>query len=398
MNDTPSTPDVDSPESLPPGAPKFCQNCGARLQGPHCYACGQPIKGAVRHFGSLMGDILDTIFEYDNRVWRTLGPLFFRPGYITNDYLAGRRVRYVTPFRLFFVISVLAFFLAQFAFDINDGEGVKVDTGNVVTINGEKLRIGDAMSVPEAERRRDAMMADFDKALSGLGDGPGVAGVRVGIEAGRKDMLREAEKRIAKLKAAEAAGEAPPAPEDDKPTLRFGGDEPWNAETNPIKVDWLGEGGNAWINQQIGRAEKNVARIQEEPDLLKEAVLSALPMTFFVLMPIFALLLKVAYVFKHRLYMEHLIVALHSHAFLSLALLMVAALSLLRGWSGWGAFGFLEALLMFWIPLYLLLMQKRVYRQGWPMTLLKFGVLGFVYFNLLGMSVVLTLLWALVWM
>ena len=39
----------------------------------------------------------------------------------------------------------------------------------------------------------------------------------------------------------------------------------------------------------------------------------------FVLIPLFALLLKLFYVFRRRLYMEHLIVALHSHAFLFLA-------------------------------------------------------------------------------
>ena len=45
-----------------------------------------------------------------------------------------------------------------------------------------------------------------------------------------------------------------------------------------------------------------------------DALFNVLPQTLIVLMPIFALMLKIAYWFKRRLYMEHLIVALHSHA------------------------------------------------------------------------------------
>jgi hypothetical protein len=45
-----------------------------------------------------------------------------------------------------------------------------------------------------------------------------------------------------------------------------------------------------------------------------------------------------------------------------------------------------------WIPVYLLLMQKRVYGQGWPMTLIKFGVLGISYSVLLSLGLVAAIL------
>ena len=73
---------------------------------------------------------------------------------------------------------------------------------------------------------------------------------------------------------------------------------------------------------------------REQPRLLVESFLQSLPQTLFVLLPIFALLLKVFYLFKRRLYMEHLIVALHSHAFLCAALLLVVGLGSLRDLSG----------------------------------------------------------------
>jgi len=48
----------------------------------------------------------DTVFNIDSRVFRSLFPLYFRPGYLTLEYFAGRRVRYVTPFRLFFFLCL----------------------------------------------------------------------------------------------------------------------------------------------------------------------------------------------------------------------------------------------------------------------------------------------------
>ena len=49
------------------------------------------------------------------------------------------------------------------------------------------------------------------------------------------------------------------------------------------------------------------------------------------------------------------------------------------------------------MPLYLLLMQKRVYAQGWTMTLLKYCVLGICYVVLLSLGVAFTMLVSLVW-
>jgi len=98
--------------------------------------------------------------------------------------------------------------------------------------------------------------------------------------------------------------------------------------------------------------------------------------------------------------MEHLIVALHSHAFLSLSLLLMFLLAWLERSlpAASVAFDLLEIALFAWMLLYLLLMQKRVYGQGWPMTLLKYLVLGFFYFWLITVGAVVVALGSLVWM
>src|SRR3569623_1790112 len=101
------------------GSPvRACANCGTPLLGPHCYRCGQPVDGLVRHFGSIMGDFLDTVLNIDARVFRTLWPLLSRPAYLSKEYFAGRRVRYVSPVRLFVFLSIVTFFIARLTLSV----------------------------------------------------------------------------------------------------------------------------------------------------------------------------------------------------------------------------------------------------------------------------------------
>lgn len=374
------------PAIAPAPAGAACQNCGAVLLGGHCYACGQPVKGLVRHFSSIIGDFFDTVFNIDSRVFRTLGPLFAKPGFLSCQYFEGHRVRYVSPVRLFFFLTLITFFVARFVLDFGD-----------VNIN-DNDGIAAATTVAEVEQRRDAALAGMAEGKQELEDAP--PGVDGALAAAEAVVRSTAKTRIQQLRDAEARGEPPPRPTHDG--LRFN-ELPWDAKTNPVEVGWLPGFANAWLNAQIGRANANIGRFQQDPDLLKEAILGAVPSTLFVLMPVFALMLKAAYLFKRRLYMEHLIVALHSHAFLCLALLGVMLLTALEGrvagadGAAKAGFDLAEAALWTWMPLYLLLMQKRVYRQGWPMTLLKYFVLGICYSVLLSFGAAFTVMAGVVW-
>lgn len=375
-----SQPPVRDPD--PQAAPDArCRNCGAVLQGPHCHACGQPVKGLVRPLGNLFGDVLDSVFDLDTRVFRTLPPLFAKPGFLTREYFAGRQIRYVTPFRLFFFLAVLAFFVAQLTLDspnINLGDGDAVAR---------------ATTVAEVEKARDAKLAELAKAKQAMAGTPGAAGIP-GVEAGEQAVREVAAARIVALQKAQAAGLPPPAADSDKDNtldVRFN-NRRWDEKTNPLDT-WLPGFADRWLNAQVARASNNIARLRQDPSAFKDAALGAVPTTLFVLVPLFAMMLKLAYVFKRRLYMEHLVVALHSHAFLCLDLLLVLLVRALEGGlaPNGGAlatlFGWVEGLLIAWMPVYLLLMQKRVYAQGWPMTALKYFVLGTCYTVLLSFAV-----------
>ncbi|MGY1519183.1 DUF3667 domain-containing protein [Luteimonas sp. A482] len=392
--------------AVPDAAQPDCANCGAALLGEHCHACGQPVKGLVRHFSSLVGDVLDSVFDWDSRTPRTLGPLLARPGHLTLEYFAGRRIRYVSPFRLFFFLAVLTFFIGKLTLSFGNENPVQLGGDNGIET---------ALDIAQVEQARDRALsriatsraeleagADAAEAGDGVGARVGQRTAAAAMTASEAAIRAQAEERIAAFRHAEQTNGPPPVPRLNR--LQFSGSEPWDADTNPVHIASLPGFANDWINHQIGRLQKNIPRLQEDPDLFKDAVLGAIPSTLFVLLPLFALMLKIAYVFRRRLYMEHLIVALHSHAFVCLALLLMFLAMGLEHWLAPRnvglqiAFDLVEAAIWIWMPVYLLLMQKRVYAQGWPMTLLKFGAIGLCYSVLLSFGAVFTTITSLVWM
>jgi len=387
---TPTAVEPAAASTADPAVARACENCGAALLGEYCYRCGQPVKGLVRHFTSIMGDFLDSVFNIDARFPHTIWPLFARPGYLSLEYFAGRRVRYVSPVRLFFFVSIITFFVAQLViqagqntFQFDDGDG---------------SRIGRATTVAEVEKQRDEAIAKLDAAIAKAGKSPTAT---IGLRSAQAQVRTEAANRIRDLQAAAARGEPPPAP--TPPTFSFDDGGNWDPKTHPLRIGWLPGFANDWLNAQVGRARENISRMGTDSSRYKDALLGAVPSTLFLLLPLFAVMLKLAYLFKRRLYMEHLIVALHSHAFLCLDLLLVfGVIALDRAVAPDGlADGLLrlaEVALFGWMALYLLLMQKRVYRQGWFMTLVKYCALGFCYCILLSIGIGFTALLSLVWM
>ncbi|MBD3647699.1 MAG: DUF3667 domain-containing protein, partial [Pseudomonadales bacterium] len=101
-----------------------CPNCGARIEGPWCYQCGQNQKGINRFFLSLLNEAFDDVFSLNSRTVRTFGNLLFRPGFLTTEYYAGRRARYLPPVRLYLITSVVFFFYLSLQNTITDSSPV----------------------------------------------------------------------------------------------------------------------------------------------------------------------------------------------------------------------------------------------------------------------------------
>jgi Protein of unknown function (DUF3667) len=85
-----------------------CLNCGTKLTGAHCHACGQKaqVHRTLHAFGH---DILHSVLHFDGKIWRTLPMLFWKPGDLTRRYVHGERARFVSPLALFLFTVFLTF-------------------------------------------------------------------------------------------------------------------------------------------------------------------------------------------------------------------------------------------------------------------------------------------------
>jgi hypothetical protein len=83
------------------------------VAGEYCAACGQRVEPHIHSVWIFMREATESLTHADSRLWQSLAGLLFRPGFLTREFLDGRRARYLPPFRLYLVVSVLFFLLAS---------------------------------------------------------------------------------------------------------------------------------------------------------------------------------------------------------------------------------------------------------------------------------------------
>ncbi len=351
-----------------------CLNCTTKLVGPFCHYCGQPDKRLIRFFPVLVREFFEDFLELDTRFTRTMKPLLFQPGRLSRDYLDGRRYRYTTPIRLFIFSSMLFFILAATL------ASNAIEVGDVTFDGDNEVDIAD---LREREELADLSAEEWEKLEAQLETAKRATADLDREDAGKTEMPDETPD--------ETPADAPDS-EDKKLHLQFN-DQEWDRETNPLIIPLLPDRLNDWINDEIERSPQKADEIEQNPDLIVDKVFELLPATMFIMLPFVALLLKFWYLFARKYYVEHLIHALHNHAFLFVVLTITLLNNALIAWqdpegqSGfWQSLGYLNTIIYLWIPIYLFISLRTVYRQGWILTVLKYGAIGISYLVLLTLA------------
>jgi hypothetical protein len=318
-------------------APPRCLNCGHLLHGQYCGICGQRSSSRLISLWGLVAEGLGDLLDMDSRLWRTLRALLLRPGYLTAEYLEGRRARFMPPFRMYLAFSLLFFLTAFFSM-----EGIQVvfegDAGQaerqVAEQTGEdlaaELRDGLADRVPpeEADRRAEQL----EQTIANAGES--------GEEDGR-DLTSVC----------------------DDMEFRIGG--------------WLGQ---RLSEERLREACRRV--VADRGRNLARALVDDVPTALFAFLPVLALVLKLLYPLSRRYYVEHLLFIVHYQSFVFLVLTLQVLLARLVDLIG--NFEWVAALsgvaVAFYIPVYLFRSLRRVYRQGFFASFVKFVALSTAYF------------------
>jgi hypothetical protein len=340
-------------KAQPPPLP-YCENCGAPMAGPFCAQCGQHAVDYRRSFRHVIVDVLDSLLNFESKFFATIGWLIVRPWHLTSEFLAGRRVRYVHPLRLYLLVSILFFFVVNYW-----AKSLHVDPSNL-----------------SAEDRAE-IAADPD------------------IPPGVKAQVQRALDAKGLTQPEAQTSPSPEAPVPPQPTATISPPSPVASPSPPGDFGPLlqfdkppSEGMEKWLEQ---RAKEKMGEHGSKMALFIATLFSNLPYMMLCCIPLFALVLKVLYLRKRIFYIDHLVYALHIHSFAYLAIMLIVLITtgLNRSIPGTFASWIIAAL---WITFaaQVFLSIRRLYRQGWFFTVFKFFLGGFAYLIVLTGALAIT--------
>jgi hypothetical protein len=312
-----------------------CANCGAPVTGRFCGACGQRLGHQVHSLSEFLGEAAEVITHADSRVWRTFVPLLFRPGFLTQQYLAGRRASYLPPFRLYIVLSVVFFLIVSFAAH---------RTGNT----------------PEHPAKAHVVVVDPVTALQKELDAT--------TDPEEQEVIRQQIVTVTAMKAklASVSGTG-------------------NCVTR-IPSGWLWDRLHARIADGCQKISADNGRE------LGQTLIHNTGRAMFVFLPLIAALMKLLYWHPKRYYVEHLLLLLHNHAFIFVSGSILMGLDMLVPSDT--VMGWVSIVLVTYIVWYLYRSMRRVYAQSRTRTLLKFAVLCGAYFFCAVLTLIVTLVYS----
>jgi len=340
-------------KAQPPPLPN-CENCGAPMAGPFCAKCGQHAVDYRRSFRYVVLDVLDSFLSWDSKFFATIGWLIARPWHLTNEFLAGRRVRYVHPLRVYLLASILFFFVVNYWAKSIHADPSKLSAENRAEIAADR-------DIPPAVK------AKIQRALDAKGPTQPEA-----------QMSPSPEATVAPQPSAIASPPLPSASPSPSgyygPMMQF--DKP---PSDPFEK---------WLEQ---RAKEKMGEHGSKMALFIATLFSNLPYMMLCCIPLFALVLKVLYVRKRVFYIDHLVYALHIHSFAYLAIILIVLITIGLNRSIPGTFAnWMIAALWITFAAQIFLSIRRVYRQGWFIAVFKFFLGGFAYFIVLTVAFAIT--------
>jgi uncharacterized protein DUF3667 len=344
-----------------------CENCGAELQGHWCAQCGQPAIEYRRSFRYVVADLLNEFLNWDSKFFTTIALLILKPWRLTNEFLAGKRVRYVNPLRLYLLASILFFFAVNYGTKGIHFDPSKLDAKDRAELESE---LKDADLPPQAREKLEALLRDSSPspAPSPLTNEPSPP--PEALSPATKPNLAPSQAGPTATEHKKEYGKI-----NERPFVVFDDAK----STTPFE---------RWIE---ARAKEKMGEHGTKMGLFITTLFSNLPYMMLCCIPLFAFVLKVLYIRRRLFYIDHLIYALHIHTFFyaGIMLIVLATIGLNRFAAGPIA-GWLIALLWIAFVMQIFLSIRYVYRQGWFFSIFKFVFGGFAYLIVLVCALAVT--------
>jgi Protein of unknown function (DUF3667) len=308
-----------------------CRNCGfawGDKKPNYCPQCGQDTH---EHPPSLLEFVHEFVTHYvalEGKLWKTLGLLFFAPGQLTKHFSAGRKLRYVSPLRLYITASFVFFLVVKIA-----GFGNIVNTSTSTTTTSTDTT---------------------------------VASPSTGSTTSVKPLKRESKSAASTSSTEEDTStdtldRSKPATKEGIPDEVLKGSLQANFECKPDESVCL------WLENHVKEKWKGKTNA-DVIAALKAGVISNLPYAMFFMLPVFALITKTIYWRRQLYFGDHMVYAMHVHAFAFFTLLAKATLPRVLG-----------DIVLSLSMLYYFVAMQRYFGGRWWLTCLRYAFVGTLY-------------------
>lgn len=325
---------------------KVCPNCQESFSESYnfCPNCGQDNVPSTITFKELVSDFLGSLISFDAKVFTTIPKLLFKPGKLTKEYIEGKRQSQLSPFRLYLFLSVILILLLTFTMK---------DNSNMFNFDSDK--ISQSLDSLNMIIKTDSTIdVDSLKSLSFAANND---------SNGTKVSFSNAD--IEELEALNTANKM----------IKQG-------YTLDEVSDSLLQDFGLWRRISLKQALKLQHR--EGAGMLGVFVKTA-SYGMFLFLPLFALLLKLFYVRRKRLYIEHFIFTLHFYSFIFFLFILFILIRLIPINIPWW-------IMLSIILIYLYIAMFKVYNQSWIKTFFKQMALLFTTIAIIGPLMMLLVL------
>jgi hypothetical protein len=319
-----------------------CANCHYTFPtdrpNEFCPRCGQQNHELSLSIGHVVEETLEGLFHFDGKVFRTAKLLLFKPGELTKQFLEGKRMPYVPPIRLYVFLSFIFFFLLSLSVG-----PISKDPTKKLLEKKEIREIADSISAANAQSPQ------FQVYVADSGSSPLTSYFNLNFSQAELLYLSQ-----------------DPTPARLDSAIRSRGVEPTTMRRLALR--------------------QTVKSLNASPNEIAGKWFKTLPIVMFVLMPLFALLLKGLYRRQRQYYLSHLIFSIHFHSFVFVLFIVNILLGYLKI-ADW-----FEPVIFFLPAAYFYLALRNNFKQSRQKTLAKVLLMMVVYGLILGVAMVITAL------
>jgi hypothetical protein len=343
-------------------AEKNCLNCNAEVYGRYCHVCGQENTEPKESAWGLITHFFYDVTHFDGKFFSTLKYLAFKPGFLSKEYVRGRRASYLNPVRMYVFTSAI-FFIIFFSVvgpdSVVDSESKRQMKDSV--ISALNFRAAQETALRNADTKEDS--AGILRALKLFDDSA--------RRANRKNKIGEVDTvRLDRNGWAFRLNKFNYTSVEQYDSLQ---------KTRPPDER------DGWFERIMIKRSIVLSNKYNDSTLMRawgEAFIHQFPKLLFISLPIFALILRLLYIRRRKqfYYVDHGIFSIHLYIFSFIVLLISMGLAGLSNVTGWGLFNWLQLPLWFYLIYYDYKSMRNFYGQGAGKTLVKFLLLNMLAF------------------